>query len=784
MAGRGRDQQHHERRASSEQDLTSLLPEQRRRLNDHENGDTEGQQQLLHPTGSTEDSWNALHPAPHLRDAAAALDPLCDALAQASGLPADRDEQQRHPLSPWHSSSATPMTTRPHFPSHRRPLKDTGTLKRVRSRSLGSSIDREAVAAARGYGSGGWRLRQENYDPSRLVVPSLLPPPREGIPRLTSEPGPVLKDESFVRQPQHLSQSVPDNKQFTDINNHHEEDVAAPSQSPLQPWPFQDDDLSFKPDLPQQSALPSNPWWISLLYGLINATIVLPVLMSFASIIYRDPFFAPYMPALTKLTVVSGTIHQLCFSTGSSLPFAVGQVQDAGLIFLSSMASTLVRDLTQPHAAAESNADSDFDSSPPSPQPQPHDDAAILATVTVALSLATALLGAALVMLGKFRLAHYVQYLPTCVVGGYLAYIGWFCGASGVALMAGTTTTTTSTNTIGGGVDVTWHHQALRVVPGLLGGCLIYGAVRTFRHMAVLPSGIAFLLLAFYAALWGTGSTVWDATQHGWIREMEAPPVWYRTWDSLQLDRVVWSALPQLWATELSMIFVVALSSSLDVAAIELEMRRPLDYNRELSTVGWSNVVSGLTGGYTGSYIFSQSIFSLRAGIRSRAAGYCLATTQLVTLLLPFPILSYVPNFFFGSLLTLICVDLLVEWLWEVRHRLTASEYGICWCTFALIQWWGVEYGIAAGAALYATSRQLGCSVGEPKPTPAESTTTLERNDGVSSDLAQGNADDDGEPLIGNGKASVSVIGANISKLGDVVPKTQATYGAVEARSF
>ena len=60
------------------------------------------------------------------------------------------------------------------------------------------------------------------------------------------------------------------------------------------------------------------------------------------------------------------------------------------------------------------------------------------------------------------------------------------------------------------------------------------------------------------------------------------------------------------------MVVVVAFSSCLDVAAIELELGKKLDYDHELKTVGISNVVSGVTGGYSGSYIFSQTIFTLR----------------------------------------------------------------------------------------------------------------------------------------------------------------------------
>eukprot|EP00579_Thalassiosira_antarctica_P017127 CAMPEP_0201946200 /NCGR_PEP_ID=MMETSP0903-20130614/54294_1 /ASSEMBLY_ACC=CAM_ASM_000552 /TAXON_ID=420261 /ORGANISM="Thalassiosira antarctica, Strain CCMP982" /LENGTH=706 /DNA_ID=CAMNT_0048489295 /DNA_START=102 /DNA_END=2222 /DNA_ORIENTATION=+ len=430
----------------------------------------------------------------------------------------------------------------------------------------------------------------------------------------------------------------------------------------------------------------SNPPMLSLLYGIVNLFIVLPVIMSFASIIYHDDFFRPYMPVLMKLTVVSGVVHQITFSTLSSLPFAVGQVQDAGLIFLSAMARDVVSRLKSTGA----------------------DDASILATVTIGLSIYTAVLGCALVLVGKFRLASYCQMLPSSVVGGYLAFIGFFCGQAGLALMAK--------------LDVTglaqWYKfldidALMLLAPGVIGGCAIYFSVRAFRHMAALPSCIIMLLVVFYSILWATGTSVQEATENGWITESVKSPSWYHTWDYLKIDKVVWSVLPSQTLTLIAMISVVGLSSSLDIAAIETEMKRPLDYNHELKTVGISNIISGMTGGYTGSYIFSQTIFSLRMGIRSRLMGYVIAILALVFVVIPINILSYIPTFFFGSLLMMICLDLMFEWLIDVREKVTSAEYVIVLSTFALLLTLGVEFGIIAGIVLYVIIQRMGYDVGE-----------------------------------------------------------------------
>ena len=110
----------------------------------------------------------------------------------------------------------------------------------------------------------------------------------------------------------------------------------------------------------------------SLMYGVLIAMIIVPVNISFSAIIFSDGFYSPHLPGLTKLVLAAGTIHQLCFTMRSSLPFAIGQVglwlhagcscvlpeqpslifralqvQDAGLIFLSAMASHIAAQLKE-----------------------------------------------------------------------------------------------------------------------------------------------------------------------------------------------------------------------------------------------------------------------------------------------------------------------------------------------------------------------------------------------------------------------------------------------------
>ena len=88
----------------------------------------------------------------------------------------------------------------------------------------------------------------------------------------------------------------------------------------------------------------------------------------------------------------------------------------------------------------------------------------------------------------------------------------------------------------------------------------------------------------------------------------------------------------------------------------------------------------------------------------------------------------------------MICIDLIIEWLWDVRHRLTRVEYILCLSTFVLIQTFNVEYGIMAGILLYIFLQQaFGWDIGCNSKLMTQHVTSAIREDEVLDLLLQEN---------------------------------------------
>ena len=139
-----------------------------------------------------------------------------------------------------------------------------------------------------------------------------------------------------------------------------------------------------------------------LVYAVVNVIISVPSMYGYAAVIFNHPVFAPHMNELSKLVIFSSLMHQLAFTSFSSLgTFAIGTVQDAGLIFLSSMANHIAGIIIDREGGTEQE---------------------VVSTVLVLLSMGTATLGLVLIAMGHFRFAEYVT-LDACRLQASIAHV-------------------------------------------------------------------------------------------------------------------------------------------------------------------------------------------------------------------------------------------------------------------------------------------------------------------------------------------------------------------------
>jgi sulfate permease, SulP family len=127
-------------------------------------------------------------------------------------------------------------------------------------------------------------------------------------------------------------------------------------------------------------------------------------------------------------------------------------------------------------------------------------------------------------------------------------------------------------------------------------------------------------------------------------------------------------------------------------------------------TVGLSNLLTGITGtGFTGSYIFSQTVFTLRTGCTHRLNGLTVVGAEAILFLLPFSVIQTLPNFYYGALMLVFGLEIALDWLVFSKAKFAASEYALTLSVFALIMiaasWFevsGLEIGIAVGVLVCA----------------------------------------------------------------------------------
>lgn len=267
------------------------------------------------------------------------------------------------------------------------------------------------------------------------------------------------------------------------------------------------------------------PYYI--IYAIVNVIISLPGLYGYSAVIFNNPVFNDHMNALSKLVIFSSLVHQLGFLLFSSLNFAIGTVQDAGLVFLSSMSNKIANHMLD----------------------DGHTQEEIVSTTLVLLSAGTALLGIVLILMGKFQLADAVSYLPMPVVGGYLAFIGYFCLEAGVALCISESIM----------VPSDWRYlldpqNLLLAIPGLVAGLCMTLVSRKVENDAALPLFMVLIPSIFYIIIFAAGIGMDGAREGGWVGEVAPPVPISDLFKLVDFSQVQWSLVCDILPTWIGMV--------------------------------------------------------------------------------------------------------------------------------------------------------------------------------------------------------------------------------------
>ena len=123
-------------------------------------------------------------------------------------------------------------------------------------------------------------------------------------------------------------------------------------------------------------------------------------------------------------------------------------------------------------------------------------------------------------------------------------------------------------------------------VPGVVLGVSILLILQRYHHFVVLPSLLLAIPVVFYAVMFSLGFTLGEMRDLGLVAPEEPSANPLGVWELFDFAHVHWELLPGAFPTWLGMYVVVAFSSSLDVAAIQMDMGKQLDFNHEVRWLG------------------------------------------------------------------------------------------------------------------------------------------------------------------------------------------------------
>ncbi|MDE2979270.1 MAG: SulP family inorganic anion transporter [Acidobacteriota bacterium] len=401
----------------------------------------------------------------------------------------------------------------------------------------------------------------------------------------------------------------------------------------------------------------------ALTLGLIAGSNVVVTVVPLGSVIFSGALAAYAVPG-TRLVLLGNAIVCLFVALGSGFRGAVGMSPPATLVVLAGIAATL-----------SLQADALF--------------ATMIATISIG-SLAT---GLCATLLGSFKRANLVRFVPYPLACGFVAGIGALCFKIALSLMGATP----------GFANLQSILDPLTVLNWGLGtayGLGLFLLTRRRRSLLILPVGFVLAIAAFYFVLSLLGGSLADAEANGLLLASvseSASGGLLPLFDPAVLGLVDWTAVAMQAPSLLTLVLITLLCLVIYLGAFELAGGMELDWNNEFRTTGLASMAAGIGGTPPGCLSVPPSLRNLMFGVEMRIAGISAALFIATICLFGNAALRLVPTPIVGGVLMFTGATLLDTWLVKIRRRLPRPEFAIVILIFLTILFFGFLVAVGVG---------------------------------------------------------------------------------------
>ncbi|MDE0145835.1 MAG: SulP family inorganic anion transporter [Nitrospira sp.] len=315
----------------------------------------------------------------------------------------------------------------------------------------------------------------------------------------------------------------------------------------------------------------------------------------------------------------------------------------------------------------------------------------LFATTACALTISAVATGVCCLLIGRFRLANLLRFIPYPVAGGFVAGIGGAVCLAALSLMNANPDGSTASALLEPTALWTW-------LPGFAYGIALYAAQRRWENPFILPTSVILAIGAYHLALSALGLSGDEARAAGLLLTSTAQGnLWPALWPA-DLVYVDWSAIVGQLPNMLTLVVIALICVIMNTAGLEVATDADLDWDREFQVTGTASIVTGLGGGMVATVIVPASFRSKLFRATSRLTGVIAACVVGTALLLGDGMLELVPTAYIGAMLVFTGLGMLDEGLVRSRKHLPGSEYAIIFLIFVVIIFFGLLEGVGAGA--------------------------------------------------------------------------------------